>query len=637
MSPLELPSTVDGWLRFVEDRCEGQLDVVHRTAELLRGDPTDAETTLARWNALSVALLNASTAAGLVGQTHPEESVRRRADAAEQAVSAEASALRLDPALYAVLAAVDATGLDATTQRMLAMTLRDFRRAGVDREKSVRARLHALAERETTQAQAFERNINDDVRTVTLRPEQLAGLPQDYVEAHPAGDDGLVTITTNYPDVLPLRAFARDASARRALLHAFDNRAWPVNDAILGELLEVRAERARLLGYASAPDYDAEIKMIGSGGAIADFIERLDAAVRPAAERDVAVLRDRQLQDLPDSEALTWADLAFYTEVVRRETYGVDAQEVRGYFEMAAVREGLLAVTGRLFGLDYTRVDVAAWDEEVATYDVHLDGELLGRIHLDLHPRAGKFSHAAHFPLVKGIAGTQLPQSALVCNLPRGLVSHDDVVTLFHEFGHLVHAVVGGRQDWARFSGVATERDFIEAPSQMLEEWAWDATVLATFARDASGAPISANLVEKMRAAERFGRGSDIAVQVAYTALSLGIHRDVPADITAYEEAVTARYLPFAALPETHKHTSFGHLGDPGYASAYYTYLWSLVISKDLFSGFDPDDLLAGSASRRYRDLVLAPGGSRPAAELVEAFLGRPTSTAAFDAWLAEG
>ncbi len=642
MRPLDLPDSPDGWQQLLTERCDGQLAAVRRARERLKRTdrPTDRETVLARWNEIALGLLNATTTAGLLAQAHPDEELRDRAERAQQAASALGSEIRLDRRVHDVLAALDADGLDPVALRMLEMTLRDFRRAGVDLDDATRARLQELSDRETELSQTFERTVNDDARSVRLRVEQLDGLPQDYLDAHPADADGTVVLTMDYPDVFPVRSFARDAEARREVLAEFDRRAWPANEDTLREILQIRAERARLLGYPGWPDYDAEIKMIGSGRAIADFVDLLDAAVRPAADKELEELRARRLADDPGADRFWSSDLFFYLETIRRERFGVDAQQVRGYFDFPAVRQGLLEVTGRLFGLEYVEVDAPTWHDEVTTYDV-LDARdarrLLGRIHLDLHPRAGKFKHAAHFPLVKGIDDLQLPQSALLCNLPRGLMGHDDVVTLFHEFGHLVHAVLGGRQRWARFSGVATERDFIEAPSQMLEEWAWDHAVLSGFARDAAGDPIPADLVERMKRAQAFGRGCTVAVQVAYTAMSYGLHADVPDDLSAYVRDVLARHLPFEPLPDTHKHASFGHLADPGYSSAYYTYLWSLVIAKDLFSGFDHDDLFDDRTARRYRDLVLAPGGSVDAALMVQRFLGRPPSTEAFDRWLAGG
>ena len=326
-------------------------------------------------------------------------------------------------------------------------------------------------------------------------------------------------------------------------------------------------------------------------------------------------------------------DKGHYGEVIRREHFDVDAQETRRYFDFTKVRAGLLDVTGRLFGLSYAPVDGAPrWHEDVAVYDVAADGASLGRIYLDLHPREGKYKHAAQFDLVPGIAGRQLAEGVLVCNFPRGLMEHDDVVTLFHEFGHLVHHVLAGRHAWARFSGVATEWDFVEAPSQMLEEWAWNADVLRSFATDASGAPIPTDLVEKMRRAEEFGKGYLARTQMFYAALSYRAHQRVPDDLTTLVRRTQAAYDLFSYVPETHFHASFGHL--EGYGSGYYTYMWSLVIAKDLFSAFDESDLFATDVAHRYRDRVLAPGGSRDAKDLVEDFLGRPYTFDAFEAWL---
>jgi thimet oligopeptidase len=216
-------------------------------------------------------------------------------------------------------------------------------------------------------------------------------------------------------------------------------------------------------------------------------------------------------------------------------------------------------------------------------------------------------------------------------------MEHDDVVTLFHEFGHLIHHVVGGHQRWARLTGVATEWDFVEAPSQLLEEWAWDATVLQGFATDDDGTPIPADLVARMREAEDFAKGLTARTQMFYAALSYRIHQDPPADgagIAALSRELQATYSMVAPLPDTHFHAAFGHLD--GYSSGYYTYMWSLVIAKDLFSAFDRDDLFAPEVAARYRDRILAQGGRKDAADLVEDFLGRPFGFESFATWLEE-
>jgi thimet oligopeptidase len=254
-----------------------------------------------------------------------------------------------------------------------------------------------------------------------------------------------------------------------------------------------------------------------------------------------------------------------------------------------------------------------------------------------MHPRPDKYNHAAQFDVRTGVAGRQIPEAALVCNFAGGddgdpgLLEHGDVTTLFHEFGHLLHALFGGRHRWLGVGGIRTEHDFVEVPSQLLEEWAWDAQVLASFAHHhATGQPIPAGLVQQMRRAREFGKGLAVRRQMVYAELSLSCYDRDPArvDTDALARAMVAKHQPYPFVEGTHFQCAFGHLD--GYSAAYYTYMWSLVIAKDMFGQFDRADLLAPGVARRYRDAVLAPGGSKPAARLVEDFLGRPFR---FDAW----
>ena len=635
-TPLALPGTGD-WLAWVTDRGRDQLAEARRLVEELKASPpTGALAVLERWNDTQVAIGHAQ-ALGLWAEVHPDEQVRTRADEVGQEVQKLVTDLGLDRDLYAVFAGLDPAGLDADATRELEHTLRDFRRAGVDRDDTSRARLRELSEQAVTLSQDFGRHIRDDVRSVRLAPERLEGLPDDYRAAHPADDDQLVTITTDYPDLVPFMTFGADGEARHELSLAAANVAWPVNDRVLQDLLAVRRETAALLGYDSWPDYDAEVKMIGTGAAVAEFIDKISGLSRDRAEHELAVLLERKRVDRPDADEVESHDSRHYSELVRREQYEVDGQVVRTYLSFASVRQGLLDVTGRLFGLEWTSVsadEAGTWHPDVASYDVGLGGRRIGRIHLDLHPREGKFKHAAQFDMVAGLGERQLPEGVLVCNFARGLMEHDEVVTLFHEFGHLVHHVLGGQGRWVRFSGVATEWDFVEAPSQMLEEWAWDADVLATFARNAEGETIPAELVAAMRRADHFGKGLYAAHQMSYAARSFWFHAQQSDDLTAFGDEMQERYSVFPPLEGGHMQCAFGHLD--GYGSGYYTYMWSLVIAKDLFSAFDRDDMFAHEVARSYRDRVLAMGGRKDAADLVADFLGRPYSFDSWASWLQE-
>ena len=633
--PTEFPADAAGWPDFLARTVDDALDDARvLLAALKDGTTRSAQDVLTLWNDADVAIARGSSAAHLLSEVHPDATLRAAAEERAQAAEDLVTQRGLDHELWQVLAATDPADLEPAAVRVREHVLRDFRRAGVDRPAQDRDRLRALAQRCTELGLEFSRNIRDGVRSIRVRPEQLDGLPEDFRTQHPADEDGLVTLTTEYPDLLPVRTYATDPEVRLALTREHQSIGWPANEPILAELLRLRAERAHLLGYPDWPTYDAEVKMIGSGGAIADLVDRLDALTAAPAAADVQVMLDRYRQDVPGATAVTAADNLYYEQVIKNEQYDVDAREVREYFRYEAVKPGVLDVVSRLFGIALQRVEAPTWHPDVEVYDVTDDDRAIGRVYLDMHPRAGKFNHAAQFPLVPGVAGRSLPEGTLVCNFPTGLMEHDDVLTFFHELGHLVHEVLGGHQAWAMFSGVATEWDFVEAPSQLLEEWGWDADVLGSFATNAAGEPIPAALVERMRRADAFGRGAWTRRQLNYTALSYGLHADPPADLAAFTADVDARFGPYTPDVGTHQYAGFGHLD--GYGSAYYTYLWSLVIAKDLRTAFSAG-LMDPGVGRRYRESILEPGGSADAADLVERFLGRPSSFDAFEAWLDQG
>ena len=642
MAPLELPDTTEGWVEFLSLHCDGQLTKASETVELIAAHrDAPPEVTLSRWNTHALALLNATSVAVFFSQAHPDEGLRARAEQAEQAAVSLGEQVRQDRRLYDIFASIDSTSLDKQAARMLALTLRDFRRAGVELDESERQRLHEFVDRCTVLGRRFERNMTDDVRSVSLLPEQLDGLPDDYVAEHPPSEDGRVVVTTNFPDAIPFVKFARDAAARRAVSTQFESQGWPANDSVLHELLALRRDRARLLGYDDWADYDAAVKMVRSGAAIREFIDRVSSMAAPVARREIEALDQRMRQDRPggvdatEPVPLCWSDLHYYTELVRRERFGVDAQEVRRYLDCSKVVTGMLDVTGRMFGIEFAEVpDAPTWHPDVDTYDVFDAGIVIGRFHLDLHRRPGKYALGQHFAIRRGVKDVQLPESVLFIDVPRGLLDHDDVVALFHEFGHLLNAVLGGQVTWARDSGVATERDFVEAPAQMFEEWTRDPAVLGSFATDCDGRPIPADLVVRLRDSQAFGRGWFTAIQAGYGEVSYTLHQQVPEDLTACVTAALERHFPVATLPDTHMHTGFQHLADDRYSSGYYAYEWSMLVARDLLCGFDQADLMASGPARRFRDVILSPGGTCDGAELIEAFLGRPVESAAYDRWL---
>lgn len=623
--------------------CRADVARARAAAERLaaRAGGRDGLAALAAYDEVFGVLAEAGARASLGRNVHPDPALRDAAEACEREVDAATTELSVDPRLYAALREVDGAGFDPASQHLLAKALRDFRRAGVDRDEATRARVRALRDELTRIGQEFGRNIKDDVRTLALPAAALEGLPDDFRRAHPPGPDGQVTLTTDNPDYVPFITYARSSQAREALWRLYRLRGHPKNLEVLSRMLSRRAALARLLGYPSWAAYATEDKMIGSDAAAAELIARVTAASARRMERDFAQLLARKREDDPAAERVQPWDSAWLQERVKAEQYGFDAREVRPYFEYRRVKEGVLALAGRLFGVELVPVHGAAlWHSDVEAYDVLEQGRSLGRVYLDMHPRDGKYKHYAQFTLAAGVQGQRLPEGVLVCNFPRpgaepALLEHGEVRTFLHELGHLMHHVLGGHTRWATQSGVATEWDFVEAPSQMLEEWVWDPEALAGFARHVeSGAPIPAELVARMRAADEYGKGLWVRQQMFYAALSLELHRRDPAglDTTAVVAELQERYTPFRHVPGTAFQASFGHLD--GYSAIYYTYMWSLVIAKDLFSVFRREGVLSRAPAERYRRAVLEPGGSRPAAELVEAFLGRPFTFDAFTEWL---
>jgi len=607
--------------------------------------PRTIENTLVPYNEMMMRLEASLSENSLLANVHPDAGVRATAEAAEQEARKFQTELELDRDLYDAFVEVDMAGADAETEYLMYKLLRDFRRAGVDRDEATRQRITRLRGELVKLSQQFQRNIREGRREIVLdSPAELAGLPEDWIAKHPGDEQGRVVLTTDYPDYIPFMTYAENADARRRINYEFLNRGYPKNIEVLEKMIAKRAELASVLGYDSWADYAIEDKMMGTADNAHAFIERIMNIARDAMISDLEVLLARKRQDNPGATVIGDWERMYYETKVKNERYAFDPQEARVYFNYPDVLDGLLELTGRLFGVRYRQVHgLNLWHDSVTAWDVYDGGERLGRFYLDMHPRPNKYGHAAQFDYRTGIQGLRLPQAALVCNFPDpadspdgvALMEHHQVVTFFHEFGHLLHTIFAGHNKWIGTSGIATEWDFVEAPSQMLEEWCFDETALGSFARHhRTGEPIPTDLVRKLNAARDFGKGVYTARQMFYASVSLNYYdTDLEElDTTAMMYELADRYSPFALAEDTHVQCGFTHLDH--YSAFYYTYMWSLVIAKDLLSRFEQEGLLNERTARAYRRAVLDPGGSKPAAELVADFLGRPYSFAAFKEWL---
>ena len=607
--------------------------------------PWTIENTLGPYDEASRQLNAAIYFARLMQAVHPSADYRDHATTMVSKTSAANVALSLNRDVYHALASLDLSAADVATRYYVQRQLLEFRLAGVDKDDATRARLKQLNDQLTEEQSQFERNISDDQRSIDVaNSSELEGLPQDYIDRHKPGADGKIHLSTNYPDFFPVESFAKSDDLRRRLYLAFSNRAYPKNSDVLRSMMQTRYEIATLLGYSSWADYNAADKMIRTGQNIADFIQQVDATSRPDAKREFAMLLDEKQKIHAGAKEIWDYEGSYYSELVRRSQYGFDSQSVRPYLPYAKVKQGILDTASKLFQVSFRQEQNApAWDAMVETWDVIDHGKAIGRFYLDMHPRPGKFTHAEMSPVLDGIRGKQLPEAILICNFPAptasdpGLMEYGDVQTFFHEFGHLMHWILGGQQQWAGVSGITMESDFVEAPSQMLEELIRSPQVLASFAHHyQTGEPIPADLVARMNHASAFGRAGWVSRQNCYTAISFDVYKakpqDVDLDAVYHDDA--SRYSLSSTSPDTHPYDAFGHLA--GYSSAYYTYLWDKVIAEDFFAQFDPHNPLAGDTPMRYRRLVLEPGGSVSANDLVKNFLGHEQNTTAFEHWMGE-
>ncbi|MBM4343504.1 MAG: Zn-dependent oligopeptidase [Deltaproteobacteria bacterium] len=629
-------------------RCRERLEIAKSQREALasfatpspRAAPATLTAVVNALNELTIAIDLASAESSLMFAVHPDKAVRDAAAACEQQTEKLKTEIALDRALYDALAKLDVSAEGPDVKRLVALTLRDFRLAGVDKDDATRARIKRLQDELVQVGQAFEKAIASDVRKVALAAGQLKGLPQDWIDAHKPNADGKVEVSTDYPDYIPFMQYADDDAARKALYVAYRQRGWPANQLNLQKMLETRHELAQSTGFATWAERVTADKMIKNATAVGDFVTRVAKAAEPRMKAEYQVLLG-ELKGLDKSatEVNDWQQ-AYLQGRVKKAKFAFDAQAMRPYLHYDKVKSGLLDLTSRLFGITYkAKSDAQVWHPSVEVYDVLEGDKHYGTIYLDMHPREGKYKHAAQFTLVNGVAGRQRPAGVLVCNFPNpksgnGLMEHKEVETFFHEFGHLLHHTFGGHQAMPRFSGVATEWDFVEAPSQIFEEWAKDYGTLQAFATNDKAEPLPEDLVKRLVAADEFGKGLWVRHQMFYAGLSLGMHHRDPKglDQDALVAEVQSRYSPYKAVADTHMQASFGHLN--GYSAIYYTYMWSMVIAKDMFSRFAKEGIGNPAVAMRYRKLVLEPGGSKDAADLVADFLGRPYDFKSYEAWL---
>jgi len=385
--------------------------------------------------------------------------------------------------------------------------------------------------------------------------------------------------------------------------------------------------------------------MLKPGRAIGEFIENIVYIAEPRADADLKQFLARKRIDNAQADVIHIWDRFYYVNKIRSEDYKIDFQELRSYFEYNNVKNGVLKSLEDFFDIKFNSAKGDSWYKDVEIYDVLKNGEIIGRIYLDMHPREGKYSHNATFSMITGVEGYQLPSGSLVCNFPDPsksdtpvLMEFDDDSTFFHEMGHLLHHILANDHKWISLSGLSCEDDFVEIPSQLLEEFSWYPDILQRFAKHIeTGEPIPADLVNLLKKSDSVGRGADFVMQqMFYAALSYKYHSVDPRNMHLLDtmKELQAQYSVYPYEEGTYFYASFGHL--EGYASRYYTYMYDLVIVKDLFSVFEKNGIMDKNTWEKYRVNIIEPGGSIPGAVMIKNFLERDYSFEPFRVWVEE-
>ena len=554
--------------------------------------------------------------------------------------------------LYAALKSFADTKpqLSGEDQRLFDFTLRDYRRKGFELPQAARKEVEALFKEESPLETDFSSNVvNTRVALVFTRAE-LAGVPDSFLSSPgvKTGDDAYTILVSVTPQRMMVEQNCSVAETRRKVSVAELHLAEDVNVPLLNRIVALRAQIATKLGYASWDDYQIEVKMAKDGGTATRFVEDLIHGTTPKFDSEIAEMRALKVAETHDPAAqIDFTDWRYYQNQLVKQKYTIDAEALRVYFPFEHVLRGMFAIYQSIFGLKFEQLQAPyVWAEGVTMWGVTdaKSGEPMGLFYLDMFPREGKYNHFAEFPIQPGRLmpdGTYLrPTVALVCNFPPpsngapSLLNHQEVTTLFHEFGHCMHAILT-RAHRGRFSGTSVPGDFVEAPSQMLENWTYDKAVLDTFAADYRdpSKKVPAEVLGRLQEVRLATMGVFYRRQLSFALLDLKLHGPRPAGAPVDSQAESNRILGevFFPVPEDSAFVAyFGHL--MGYDAGYYGYAWADSIAADMATVFKaaPGGFLDPGIGMRMRQEIYSQGDSRDVSISIEDFLGRPRSNGPF-------
>ena len=529
--------------------------------------------------------------------------------------------------------------LDEVDARLLEKTLLDFKRNGLGLEPRKKNKVKKLMKELIGLELQFSKNLREVNDTLEVTEAELKGLPEDYKARLKKTEKGGYLVTMNTPDYVPFMDSAEDGDARRRLEHKVNNRCVPVNIELMEKAIALRRNIAKLLGYPTYADYVLADRMAKNSETVLSFMERTQAKLKKKGRKE---LRARlKLKGGEDKVLRAW-EWRYYNNLLKKTKYSIDHEKIKEYFPVETVVKGMFEVFGEVFGARFEPAPLNTWHKDVRAYEVkNLDGSVAAYFYFDLFPREGKYKHAACFGLRHGReledGSYELPAAAIVSNFPppsgdaQPLLKFDDVVTLFHEFGHVTHNIFT-KAKYGKFSGTSVSRDFVEVPSKMLENWAYDPAVLRRisghYKNPAEKLPEA--LIKKLIAAKNMDSGLVYLRQIFFSLLDMRYHTARgKVDTTKVYDKMMKKISLIPLSPDCHPQANFGHLMG-GYEAGYYSYLWSEVIAQDLFGAFETSGVMNPETGKKYRELILAPGRSYDEAAQVEKFLGRPAGEDAF-------
>jgi thimet oligopeptidase len=592
---------------------------------------SSVERVLDGWDDTGTVLEDAFGVISLLNSVHPDKAVRDACDVALVQESIFLTEVFQNEKFYERVEAV--TPHSVAARELRKQLLEAFEDSGVSLPPEKRDRFKEISERLTELGQEFAKNIRENDAQLRFSPDECRGLPQSWLERVKRDDDGNYVVGFDYPDYVPFLMNAHDEQARRRYWTANTLRGTGRNLDVMDEIVALRKEIADLYEVPSYAHYVTKRRMVENPETVTQFLDEVRNVVTEAELRDLGELAamKAELTGVPVEQAVIqrW-DVSYYRERIRERRYAIDQEELRKYFPTAPTVRWMLDISERLYGVRFEQRQVPVWHEDVLYVDVSdaESGDFIGGIYLDLYPRDGKYKHAAAWP-VRGVSRRtgRKPISVLVTNFNRQGLTHDELETLLHEFGHVLHGVLS-ETHYSAHAGTSVQRDFVEAPSQMYEEWASRMESLSLLRNHCEDCPaVDESLVERLNKAKKYGSGIDYGRQLLYASYDMALSNESPGrclDVWARMEGETPMgYVDGTQFPGTFEHIA------SGYAAGYYGYMWAKVIALDLVTAFGAD-LMNGETGRRFRELILGRGSEEPARDLVERFLGRPVASDAF-------